>query len=937
MESADMTGPIFRPGAWLVLSMALALTACGARMTDEERIATARDAMAGGDAATAAIHLRNVLQADPSNVDARVLLADAAFATGDYDSAAKEYLRAVDLGADIEPFRAGLVESLVRAGGIEQALRYSEPGEAGVAPEVAYWHAMALLRSGQPEEAARALEALREIPGMAGRAQVGLARIALGAQRTDEALALLDAVADELAGDADYWETRAHAAMQAGRPGEAVDAFRKAAEVVDDPQGSQRFKLHAGEAEALLAAGRLDEARAVATRLQSQSPRSPVANYLMSRVELQSGNGEQALAHAQAVLAAEPDSPVGHLMAGAASLTLGQTLQAEQHLEQAIAGDPGNVAARKLLAQTRLGLQSPEKALEALNPALGAADVDPDVATLAGMASVQAGDADAAVEIFRRQLAAEPDNDETRVMLAVSLMSAGRTEEALAELGRVEAGAGVVRQRADLIGIAARLQGGDLPAARALAAEVAATAPDNAALLGTLGAVFQNAAQLEDAAAWFEQALQVAPDNAAAAFNLGRIRVAQGQVDAAVAQFEGILSRQPGNAAALAALAQIDWSQGRRDQAIDKLEQARSADPADAGSRFILTQYLVATGRAADAVAVAREAAEISPNASPIVNALGVTLLETGQPREALPQFMRAHEINPLETRYLLNAARAHAAVGELGPAREQLVNALALEPDDAVMLATLVDVERRAGRLDAAARALERLERVAPAGDGRVALLRGELFLAQGRYREAERWFLEAQGQQAGGRAVAGIHQARRLGGLPDPAAPLLAWLQDSPDDPAIRALLADHYLAAGDFPAAVREYERLLEAAPDNPLFLNNLAWLYGETGDPRGVELARRAHAAAPEDPMIADTLGWLLYQQGDHAEALPLMRQAAAGAPDAGDVRYRYAEVLAATGDAAGAAREARAVLANTGAANYHEPAQKLLDRLERGGE
>jgi thioredoxin-like negative regulator of GroEL len=85
------------------------------------------------------------------------------------------------------------------------------------------------------------------------------------------------------------------------------------------------------------------------------------------------------------------------------------------------------------------------------------------------------------------------------------------------------------------------------------------------------------------------------------------------------------------------------------------------------------------------------------------------------------------------------------------------------------------------------------------------------------------------------------------------------------------------------------------------------------------------------------MIADTLGWLLYQQGDHAEALPLMRQAAAGAPDAGDVRYRYAEVLAATGDAAGAVREARAVLANTGAANYHEAAQKLLDRLERGGE
>jgi putative PEP-CTERM system TPR-repeat lipoprotein len=657
----------------------------------------------------------------------------------------------------------------------------------------------------------------------------------------------------------------------------------------------------------------------------------------MSRVELQSGNGDQALAYAQAVLAAQPDSSIGHLMAGAASLTLGQTVQAERHLEQAIASDPGNLAARKLLAQTRLGLQSPERALEALGPVLGEAGIDPGVVTLAGMASVQAGDADAAVEIFRRRLAEDPGNDDMRVMLAVSLMSAGRSEEALAELGRIDAGEGVVRQRADLIGIAAHLQGGDLAAARALAAQVAATGPDNAALLGTLGGVFQSAGQLDEAAAWFEEALKVAPDNAAAAFNLGRIRAGQGQVDAAVEQFESILANQPGNTAALGALAQIDWAQGRRDEAIAKLEQTRAADPADAGSRFVLTQYLVATGRAAEAVSVAREAAEISPNAAPIVNALGVTLLETGQHREALPHFERAHEINPLEARYLLNAARAHGALGELDPAREQLVNALALEPDNTVMLATLVDVERRSGRVDAAARALERLESVAPAGDARVALLRGEVLLAQGRYRDAEQSLAVAQSQGAGARAVVGIYQARRLGGLPEPAAPLLAWLQDSPDDAGIRALLADHYLSAADFPAAVREYERLVEAAPENPLFLNNLAWLYGEAGDPRGVELARRAHAAAPEDPMIADTLGWLLHQQGNDAEALPLMAQAASGAPQAGDVRYRYAEVLAATGDTAAAALEARAVLADTGAANYHEAAQKLLDRLERGGE
>ena len=923
-----------RAKAWLVLPLALALVACGARLSDEERLNAARDAMAANGAATAVIHLRNVLQSDPSNVDARVLLADAAFATGDYDSAAKEYLRAIDLGAAADGFRLPLVESLVRAGGIEQALRYGDPAEAGAAPEVGYWHAMALLQSGRPDEARQRLQ---ELDGAAGLAQLGLARVALAEQRPDEALALLDEVASDLAGDADFWEARAFAALRAGRPGDAVTAFRRAAEVVVDPTGQRPFMFRAGEAEALLAAGELEAARSLATQLQQQADRHPIANYLMSRVELQSGNGDQALAYAQAVLAAQPDSPIGHLMAGAASLAVGQTTQAERHLEQVIASDPNNLPARKLLAQTRLGLQSPERALEALGPVLSEAGGDRSVAALAGMASVQAGDADAAVEIFRRRLEANPGDDETRVMLAVSLMSAGRTEEALAELARVEAGEGVVRQRADLVGIGVHLQGGDLESARALAAQVAEQAPDNPALYGALGALFQNAGERDEAAAWFEAAMESAPDNTAAAFNLGRVRAAQGRLDDAVGQFENILASEPGNAAALSALAQIDWAQGRRDEAIARLEQARAADPADSSSRFILTQYLVATGRAADAVAVAREATAISPNAAPIVNGLGVTLLATGQHAEALGQFRRAHELNPLEARYLLNAARSQAALGQLDEARDQLVNALALEPDNVVMLVTLVDVERRAGRLESAARALERLERAVPAGDARVPLLRGELLLAQRRFAEAEQSLAEAREQGAGSRAVVGIFQARRLGGLPEPAAPLLAWLEANPEDVGMRALLANYHLSSQDNEAAVREYERLLGQAPENPLFLNNLAWLYGEAGDPRAVELARRAHAAAPQDPMIADTLGWLLHQRGDHAEALPLMAQAVTGAPQAGDVRYRYAEVLAATGDEAAAAREAKAVLADTGAANYHEAAQKLLDRLERGGE
>ena len=920
----------------MVLSALLLLFACGAQLTAEERIDLARTQLAQGDAPTAIIHLRNVLQEDPSNVQARVLLAEASFKAADYDSAAKEYLRAIELGAEVDELRLPLVESLVRAGGTEEALRYSDPERAGDAPELRYWRALALGRSGRAEEARTLLLSLDAPPAVRDRAQVGLARIALTERKPAEVLAILAPLAGTMAGDADYWEVKAFASLQAGNAEDAVEAFREGARVVVDPLGGQSFMFRAGETEALLAAGRIDEARTVARALHAQAERNPVANYLMSRVELQSGNADQALAHAQAVLAAQPDSSVGHMMAGAASLALGQTGPAERHLERAIASEPGNLPARKLLAQARLGLQSPQRALEALGPAIGESG-DTSMIQLAGLASVLAGNPEGAVGMLREQLARDPGDDETRAMLANTLMSMGRTEEALAELGQIKAAEGAIRQRADLIAVALHLQGDDPAEARSLAARMAAGQPGDVPLRNALGALFQSVGLADEAAAWYEESLALDPADAAAAYNLGIVSAGRGELDRAGELFQGILAREPDNALALSALAQVDWAQDRRELALERLERARQTNPADSNARFVLTQYLVALGRAADAVPVAREAVTLLPGLAPVVNALGVALLESGAAGEALPQFLRASEIDPAGPIYLLNRARAHAVLGEPERAREQLINALALDPDNVGMLALLVDVERRTGSLEAAAQALARLEGAAPPGDPGVVMVRGDLLLSQQRYLEAEQAFSEAQRLGVGNRAVIGVFEARRRGGLPEPAATLLAWLAEHPDDGAVRAVLADHHIATGDQVAAIREYERLIELAPDNPVFLNNLAWLYGEAGDERALGMARRAHEFVPANPLIADTYGWLLHKRGDHAAALELLAGAVAAAPEASDVRYRYAEVLAATGDPEGAIREARIVLADTGAANYHEPAQKLVNRLERGGE
>ena len=925
----------------VVLALAVLLSACGARLTAEEKVELARSQIAEGKAADAAIHLRNVLQDDPSNVAARILLAESALKVGDVETALKEYRRAIDLGADVNEFRTSYAESLVRAGAVEEALRVTDPADAGEPPALSYWRSLALLRSGAMDEAEALLQRVAGDTELEPRARVALARVAIARQQPDGALSMLEELgAGELGEEAskrsEYWEAVALAATMAGQHDRAAEALTRAAATVVDASGRQQFMYRGGEVEALLAAGKLDEARTRAEKMHAEVQQHPLANYLMGRVELQSGNPQQALAYGQAVLAAQPDSAQGHLLVAMAHLGLEQNLQAERSLERVVTADPENVVARRLLAQTRLGMQSPDRALEALGPLTGD-NIDPALATLAGVASVRAGDPEAAVEIFRRQLASEPGNDQARSMLAVSLMALGRIDEALAELRSVASTDAAVRQQAGLIEVAAHLQAGALDDAREASAALAAENPGDAALRANLGGLFLSGNHLDEATAWLEESRRIDPNNIAARFNLGRIAGALGQIGAAREEFEAILSIDPENGAALAALAQLDWATGDRGSALDRLQKARAADSRDLNSRFLLASYLTSMDRDAEAIEVAREAVEAAPESAVAANILGTALLQAGNGRESLAEFVRAHQISPGVAQYLINKASAETALGQLETARETLVQALALEPDSLRGLALMVNVERRLGRLDGAARAFARLERAAPSGDFRVELVRGELLLAQEDYSGAEVAFAEAGTGGAGRRSATGIYEARVRAGAPAPEQPLIDWLESQPGDSQVRVVLGTHYIQARNYPAAVAEHERLVQEVPDNAGLMNNLAWLYNEVGDPRALEMAERAHEAAPENPMIADTYGWILHQQGDTQRALELIGAAAAGAPRVGEIQYHHAVVLAATGDTAGAMQAARAVLAEPSAANFHEPAQKLLDRLEQGKE
>jgi Flp pilus assembly protein TadD len=125
-------------------------------------------------------------------------------------------------------------------------------------------------------------------------------------------------------------------------------------------------------------------------------------------------------------------------------------------------------------------------------------------------------------------------------------------------------------------------------------------------------------------------------------------------------------------------------------------------------------------------------------------------------------------------------------------------------------------------------------------------------------------------------------------------------SWLKSRPEDVLARRALAEGYLRAGNLAAARTRYEEVLKREADDPVVLNNLAYLLLAEKDVRAREYAEKAHRLAPTDPAVQGTLGWVLVNQGQLEAGLRHLREARLRDPQDPEIRYHLAAALAQAG-------------------------------------
>ncbi len=105
----------------------------------------------------------------------------------------------------------------------------------------------------------------------------------------------------------------------------------------------------------------------------------------------------------------------------------------------------------------------------------------------------------------------------------------------------------------------------------------------------------------------------------------------------------------------------------------------------------------------------------------------------------------------------------------------------------------------------------------------------------------------------------------------------------------------------AKGDPRAAITHYKKVLDLDPSQAQAANNLAYLLSESDGSldEALKNAQRAVELAPDQPAYADTMGWILYRKGIYTSAVKYLEKAAAH--DRAVWKYHLAMAYAKAGD------------------------------------
>jgi putative PEP-CTERM system TPR-repeat lipoprotein len=584
------------------------------------------------------------------------------------------------------------------------------------------------------------------------------------------------------------------------------------------------------------------------------------------------------------------------MIAGVAALQTRGYAQAESHFRKVLQHAPNAVAAKRYLAVTHLRMGQNELALTEAKELLARAGDDPGIAALAGEAYLASGDVAAAARQFEKAKQLAPDNAAVQTRLGLARLAEGEDERGLKEL-EAAAASHPDNHQPDLALISTYLRQRQADKALEAIKALEKKQPDNPLTHNLRGLALVLKRDPSGARASFERALKLNPTYMPAVVSLGQLDLNEKKPQAAKKRYEAVLEKEPGNERALFGLAALLRITGAPNEESEKLlKKAVAIDPSSPRARITLVNFYLRTRDVPKALAAAQEAQAALPNNAPVTQALGAVQLRAGQTPQAIATLTRVTQMAPKAPQPLVQLARAQMAAKQPDEAIKSLRAALALRPDLELVERDIARIYIATGRYDEAlseARRMQKNDPEQPLGyalEGDVYIAQKNLGLAEKTYRAALKKFDLPQFVVRGHAVMTATGKATEADAMAE------KWISDHPKDAVVLAYLGERDIAAKRYPRAVSRYKSALERRPDNPIYLNNLAWAANALKDPQALEYAERAYELAPQNPSIMDTLATILVQKGETERGVELLDRASDLAPENHGIRLNFAKAL-----------------------------------------
>lgn len=887
------------------LLLALLLTACGGEKP-EALLASAKDYLAKNDSKAAVIQIKNALQKNPELPEARFLLGKALFDSGDPMSAEVELRKALDFKYPADEVVPLLARAMIAAGQSRKAvdefskMTLSSPkNNADLQTSLA----LAQLSLGNRAAANTALTAALAAQPDHSPALVAQAQLAASGGDIPGALAMVDKVLQKSPANPEAQKLQGDLLRSQGNKEGAEAAYRQALAARADytPASFALVSLLNRE-------GKLDAAAQQLEGLKKTAPRHGLTQYLEAEHAYRKKDYTGARDKIQQLLKQSPDSPPALELAGAIEFQLNSFVQAESHLSRALSLAPDSRAARRLLVALYLRTGQSAKAMSTLEPLLGTIENDSNMQVLAGQVFMLNGNVAKAEEYFVQAAKLDPKNAQKQTSLALAHLVKGDASGAFNELEGISTwDTGIT---ADMALIAAHLRRNDFDRALTAIAALEKKQPDNPMVHQLRGGALL--AKKDEAAARksFEKALALKASYLPAASSLATLDMRANKPEDAKKRFETLLVADPANIQALLALAQLKSQTGAPPAEVAAtINKAVAANPTDSQARIALIEFHLASKDVKKALSTAQEAATALPDRPEIVNALGRVQHLAGDSNQALATYGKLAAARPTLPLPHLRMAEIYLATREKDKSIESLRKAISIKPDlveaQRGLIMLLVDAGKSAEALSIA-RDVQKQRPKEPVGY----LLEGDIAAAAKDWNTAIAAYRNGLKKAQFTELAIRLHSAHLASGKNAEADKWAGeWLKEHSKDAAFRLHLGDVATGKGDWAAATRQYQSVLEVQPDQVLALNNLAWVSGQANNiGKAIEYAEKANKLAPNRPAFMDTLGMLLAQKGDTGRALELLRKALELSPQDAGIRLNLAKVMIKAGKKSEAGQE-----------------------------